>query len=85
MKKPMVSNLAEKNETIAEFIGVSQPAEVGVFPPSGIRNKGRAPGKRLVGVAERATKIAKKPKRLCRSCHKNVRHDSRNCPKKRSG
>ena len=85
MKKPMVSNLAEKNETIAEFIGVSQPAEVGVFSLSGIQNKGRAPGKRLVGAAERAAKIEKKPKRLCRSCHKNARHDSRNCPEKRSG
>ena len=53
------------NETIAEFIGVSKPAEVDIFPPSSIRNKDQAPGKRLVGAAERAAKIAKKPKRLC--------------------
>ncbi|KAJ9557402.1 hypothetical protein OSB04_012016 [Centaurea solstitialis] len=49
-------------------------------PPSGIRNKGRAPGKgkRIVRVAKREANLAKKPKRKCKFCNKDTRHDSRN-------
>ncbi|KAJ9535940.1 hypothetical protein OSB04_un000894 [Centaurea solstitialis] len=85
MGKPLLSNKESKDETIAELIGVSQPESVDIFPPSGIRNKGRGKSKRMIGASERAAQIAKKPKRLCRSCGIESRHDSRNCPEKRVG
>ncbi|KAJ9547346.1 hypothetical protein OSB04_019889 [Centaurea solstitialis] len=78
MKNPIVFNFDRKNETIKELIGVSQPDSVEILPPFGIRNKGQTPGKCFVRATEKAAKIAKKPKRLCRCCKKEARRDSHN-------
>ena len=45
-------------------------------------NKGCGEGKRLVGAVEKEIAKSSRNKRLCRSCGKNVNHDSRNCPSK---
>lgn len=82
MDIPLVSSYQKKHDDIEEFIGASQPESVDILPPSGIRNKGCGTGKRLVGASEKTANNAKKPKRLCRHCHKMARHDSRNCPEK---
>ncbi|KAJ9550849.1 hypothetical protein OSB04_014894 [Centaurea solstitialis] len=73
---------SSKVNTIVDLIGVSQPDNVEVYPPTGIRNKGCGKGKRLVGAGEIASNKASRHKRLCRSCGKLVNHDSRNCPNK---
>ncbi|KAJ9562243.1 hypothetical protein OSB04_007403 [Centaurea solstitialis] len=73
---------SSKVDTIVDLIGVSQPDNVEIYPPTGIRNKGCGKGKRLVGAGEVASNKASRHKRLCRSCGKLVNHDSRNCPNK---
>lgn len=73
---------SSKIDTIVDLIGVSQPENVDVYPPTGIRNKGCGKGKRLVGAGEIASNKASRHKRICRSCGKLVNHDSRNCPNK---
>ncbi|KAJ9536489.1 hypothetical protein OSB04_un000326 [Centaurea solstitialis] len=79
---PVKSTIDRNNETIQELMGVSDPDDVNIFPPSRIRNKGCGRGKRLVGVRDKAVEKAKKPKRMCRTCQKEVSHDSRNRPKR---
>ncbi|KAJ9547351.1 hypothetical protein OSB04_019894 [Centaurea solstitialis] len=79
---PVKSTADRNNETIQELMGVSDPDDVSIFAPSGIRNKGCGRGKRLVGVRDKAVEKAKKPKRMCRTCQKEVSQDSRNCPKR---
>ncbi|XP_024989264.1 protein FAR1-RELATED SEQUENCE 5-like [Cynara cardunculus var. scolymus] len=80
MDIPILTGTEQKRNDIQEFLCVSEPESVDVLPPTEIRNKGCGTGKRLVGMSERISMNAKKPKRLCRTCDKMGWHDSRNCP-----
>ncbi|XP_024990705.1 uncharacterized protein LOC112524992 [Cynara cardunculus var. scolymus] len=77
--------IEQKRNEIQKLLCVSEPESVDMLPPTGIRNRGCGTGKRLVGMSERASINAKKPKRLCRTCEKMGWHDSRNCPSNGDG
>ncbi|GJW13820.1 FAR1-related sequence 5-like protein [Tanacetum coccineum] len=72
-----------KNHMYASLLGVTEPEEVTIHLPNGIRNKGTGRDKRYVSKSEIASHNPHKPKRLCRNCRKYVHHDSRNCPDKK--
>ncbi|KVH99535.1 hypothetical protein Ccrd_022228 [Cynara cardunculus var. scolymus] len=74
--KGSLTEFVEQLERLGDEITVDVPIL------TGIRNKGCGTGKRLVGMSERVSMNAKKPKRLCRTCEKMGWHDSRNCPSK---
>ncbi|XP_024966057.1 protein FAR1-RELATED SEQUENCE 5-like [Cynara cardunculus var. scolymus] len=78
------SHAQETTKSIKEFLGVSQPENIDVLPPTGIRNKGCGTGKRLISAVEEAITYGKKQKRKCRLCRQMAIHDSRNCPKRDS-
>ncbi|KVF45359.1 Zinc finger, SWIM-type [Cynara cardunculus var. scolymus] len=82
MDIPILTVTEQKRNDIQELLCVTEPESVDVLPPTGVRNKGCGTEKRLVGVSERVSMNAKKPKRLCRTCDKMGWHDSRNCPMK---
>lgn len=79
---PYQTRSQKKTETIKNLIGIDKPDEIGLHPPTGIRNKGCGKGKRLIGAGEKAAKNNQKNKRLCRYCKELEYHDSRNCPLK---
>ncbi|XP_024990644.1 protein FAR1-RELATED SEQUENCE 5-like [Cynara cardunculus var. scolymus] len=79
---PILTGTEQKRNDIQELLCVTEPESVDVLPPTGVRNKGCGTGKRLVGMSERVSMNAKKPKRLCRTCDKMGWHDSRSCPMK---
>nr|GEZ05219.1 hypothetical protein [Tanacetum cinerariifolium] len=72
------------NHMYASLLGVTEPEEVTIHLPNGIRNKGTGHDKRYVSKSEIASTQSNKPKRLCRNCGKYIHHDSRNCPDKKS-
>ncbi|XP_024964723.1 uncharacterized protein LOC112505009 [Cynara cardunculus var. scolymus] len=82
---PILTGTEQKRNDIQELLCVSEPESVDFLPLTGICNKGCETTKRLVGMSERASVNAKKPKRLCRTCEKMGWHDSRNCPSKSDG
>jgi len=81
-KMDVVTAPKNKKDMIESLIGMSQPSEVVIQPPPGIRNKGCGTGKRLISKREQITKDMLRPKRLCKCCKQMVHHDSRNCPQK---
>ncbi|GAB2302381.1 hypothetical protein Dimus_036395 [Dionaea muscipula] len=60
-----------------------------ILDPNVSQTKGRKKGREVVGGSSRMKSglemATKKNKRMCRSCHKLSRHDSRNCPLKAMG
>ncbi|XP_024974846.1 protein FAR1-RELATED SEQUENCE 5-like [Cynara cardunculus var. scolymus] len=48
---PLQSHTQETTTSIKEFLGVSQPENIDVLPPTGIRNKGCGTSKRLISAA----------------------------------
>ncbi|PWA45564.1 FAR1 DNA binding domain-containing protein [Artemisia annua] len=76
------------NDQYAKTLGVTEPAHVDILVPTDINNKGGIAPRvrtRRKSKSEIAMKLAEKPKRLCKTCHKYSNHDSRNCPTKRKG
>ena len=71
------------NEAYARTLGVSEPAEVTIFTPTGINNKGHVIRTGRKSKTEIAMQLSDKPMRKCKSCGKLARHDSRNCPLKK--
>jgi hypothetical protein len=61
------------------FIGMTIPNDVQVYPPSDICSRGRC--KRISGHADKNKKKKNSGPRKCTSC-KDVGHDRRNCPNK---
>ncbi|PWA56345.1 FAR1 DNA binding domain, Zinc finger, SWIM-type, MULE transposase domain, FHY3/FAR1 family [Artemisia annua] len=80
-KPPMLNT----NEDYARTLGVTEPAELTIFTPTGINNKGHVIRTRRKSKTEIAVELSNKPMRKCKSCGKLARHDSRNCPKKKKG
>ncbi|XP_076896916.1 uncharacterized protein LOC143550064 [Bidens hawaiensis] len=79
---PYNPNHRNKKAIIEELLQQSQPEEVCVTAPKGIRNK--CSGKRrLIGAREKVVEKANKKKRLYGYCGKYADHDTRNCPKKK--
>nr|KAJ0194383.1 hypothetical protein LSAT_V11C800390140 [Lactuca sativa] len=56
----------------------SIPDVINIHNPQGIRNKGRASGKRIKSTREKVTETSKKGSRLCILCHK-PNHNARSC------
>ncbi|PWA46767.1 FAR1 DNA binding domain, Zinc finger, SWIM-type, MULE transposase domain, FHY3/FAR1 family [Artemisia annua] len=73
------------NEAYARTLGVTEPAELTIFTPTGINNKGHVMRTRRKSKTEIAMELSDKPMRKCKSCGKLARHDSRNCPLKKKG
>ncbi|GKB15658.1 FAR1 DNA binding domain, zinc finger, SWIM-type, MULE transposase domain containing protein [Tanacetum coccineum] len=71
------------NHMYASLLGVTEPEEVTIHLPNGIRNKGTGHDKRYVSKSEISSTQSNKPKRLCRNCGKHGYNDSRNFPKKK--
>ncbi|KAI7733787.1 hypothetical protein M8C21_012538 [Ambrosia artemisiifolia] len=68
---------------IANLLRVPEEIEGSCSNPQGIRNKGCATNRRLVGPGEKAANRKKKTTRQCKTCFEFVSdHDSRNCPLK---
>ncbi|XP_024965787.1 uncharacterized protein LOC112505986 [Cynara cardunculus var. scolymus] len=80
----IIGRVRKDKNSLAKFVDQLEQW-VDILPPTGIRNKGCGTGKRLVGISERTSVNAKKPKRLCITCEKMAWHDSRNCPSKSDG
>ena len=72
------------NEAYARTLGVNEPAELTIFTPTGINNKGQVVRTRRKSKIEIAMELNDKPKRNCKACGKLARHDSRNCPTKKN-
>ncbi|PWA55836.1 Zinc finger, SWIM-type [Artemisia annua] len=72
-----------KNHLYASLLGVTEPEEVTIHLPTGIRNKGTGRDKRYVSKSEIVSAQSNKPMRMCRNCNKLGHHDSRNCPLKK--
>ncbi|PWA66145.1 FAR1 DNA binding domain, Zinc finger, SWIM-type, MULE transposase domain, FHY3/FAR1 family [Artemisia annua] len=66
------------NEAYARTLGVTEPAELTIFTPTGINNKGQVTRTRRKSKSEIAIELSDKPMRMCKTCHKLARHDSRN-------
>ena len=77
------SHVMNKNHLYASLLGVTEPEEVTIHLPTGIRNKGTGRDKRYVSKSEIASAQSNKPMRMCRNCNKLGYHDSRNCPLKK--
>ncbi|XP_071695032.1 uncharacterized protein [Rutidosis leptorrhynchoides] len=73
-------NALNKNDLFASLLGVTEPAELNVKVPSGIRNKGCGNHKRIQSQAELAMLNAANGNRKCAWCGKREGHDKRNCP-----
>ncbi|PWA71483.1 FAR1 DNA binding domain, Zinc finger, SWIM-type, MULE transposase domain, FHY3/FAR1 family [Artemisia annua] len=80
---PNPSNL-NTNEAYARTLGVTEPEELTIFTPTGINNKGQVMRTRRKSKSEIAIELSDKPMRMCKTCHKLARHDSRNCPTKKN-
>lgn len=72
------------NEAYARTLGVTEPAELTIFTPTGINTKGQVICTRRKSKSEIAIALADKPKRICKTCNKLASHDSRNCPTKKN-
>ncbi|PWA87361.1 FAR1 DNA binding domain, Zinc finger, SWIM-type, MULE transposase domain, FHY3/FAR1 family [Artemisia annua] len=72
------------NEAYARTLGVIEPEELTIFTPTGINNKGQVMRTRRKSKSEIAIELSDKPMRMCKTCHKLARHDSRNCPTKKN-
>lgn len=72
-------------EFIGAMLGVKQPANIDVHPPTGVRNKGSGRKRvRLTSVREETTSNPEKHPRKCSYCKVlTTEHDSRNCPVKK--
>ncbi|PWA35472.1 FAR1 DNA binding domain, FHY3/FAR1 family [Artemisia annua] len=73
------------NAVYSATLGVNEPAETDILPPSGINTKGSRIRTRHKSKTEILSKLSDKPKRLCRTCGEYSYHDSRNCPTKKKG
>ncbi|PWA80885.1 FAR1 DNA binding domain, Zinc finger, SWIM-type, MULE transposase domain, FHY3/FAR1 family [Artemisia annua] len=72
------------NEAYARTLGVTEPTELTIFTPTGINNKGQVIRTRRKSKSEIAIELGDKPMRMCKTCNKLARHDSRNCPTKKN-
>ncbi|PWA52569.1 FAR1 DNA binding domain-containing protein [Artemisia annua] len=72
------------NEAFARTLGVNEPAELTIFTPTVINNKGQVIRTRRKSNIEIAMELNDKPMRNCKACGKLARHDSRNCPTKKN-
>lgn len=77
----LIDNQANKKQQIESFVG-SNALEINVLNPNKASYKGSGTGKRKKSEKEIATENSKKNLRVCRTCGKKARHDSRNCPAK---
>ncbi|MFS7918505.1 putative transcription factor interactor and regulator CCHC(Zn) family [Helianthus anomalus] len=81
---PYDTEIHRKGVAIQEVIAHTEPDEISCTTPNKIRNKGCGTHKIPIGPREKAIKAAKKPRRKCNYCGKQVRtHDKRNCPLKK--
>ena len=71
------------NAVYSATLGVTEPAETDILPPSGINTKGSRIRTRHKSKTEILSKLSDKPMRLCRTCGQYSHHDSRNCPTKK--
>nr|XP_043633023.1 protein FAR1-RELATED SEQUENCE 5-like [Erigeron canadensis] len=80
---PNISGKEDKEVVYQELLGVTEPEELTILPPTPAKNKGSGThtGKRLVNPGEKHVKKRKRQMRECKWCHEvQDKHDSRNFP-----